>query len=468
MPVPVTNLINTNKTLIVKRKIAAAFLGLVVLLAGCSKKNDAGGGETPPATPPPAIEAATPNGEVMFQPFYWDVPAGGTWWDHLNGKLDGWKSAGFTALWLPPITKGQSGQFSMGYDPYDYFDFGKYNQMGSVETRFGSDAELRNLLRSAKSKGFKLIADIVLNHNSGGESEFSPHANRNYWTKFTPLSGKFNRNYEHFHPNAIHASDEDKFGGFPDLCHHSDYVKNWFWGSPESVGRYYRDSLGFDGWRFDFVKGFSPDVVKQWNTALGGISIAEFWDGNLDLVKNYVNASGSAAFDFPLMYALKDALNGADLTRLNDAGLVAVNPTKAYTFIANHDVDEIFPQNKLKAYAYILTSEGVPFVFYKDYETGVDQGKMNELIRIRKQFAAGSTTRLFSSRTEYVFRRNGTPGLVTYISNEPVDVQRKVQTTWAGRVLKDQTGANPDVTTDASGFVTLACKANSYAVYAPK
>lgn len=449
------------------KKIALALLAFAAF-AGCSKKNNTGGGTPEPVTPPPAMEATTPDPTVMFQPFYWDVPAGGTWWDHLNSKLDSWKTAGFTALWIPPVSKGQSGALSMGYDPYDYFDFGKYNQMGSVETRFGSDAELRSLLRNAKSKGFKLIADIILNHNSGGDLEFSPYANRNYYTKFTPLSGKFNRSYEHFHPNAIHASDADKFGGFPDLCHDVDYVKDWLWRSPESVGRYYRDSLGFDGWRFDFVKGFSPDVVKQWNTALGGISIAEFWDGNLDLVKNYVLASGSGAFDFPLMYALRDALNGSDLTRLDGAGLIGINPAKAYTFLANHDVDEIFPQNKLKAYAFILTAEGTPFVFYKDYETVVDPAKLNDLIQVRKKFAAGTTTRLYSSRTEYIFRRNGTPGLVTYINNDVVDVTRKVQTTWASKVLKDYSGANPDITTDAGGFATVACKANSYAVYAPK
>jgi alpha-amylase len=39
---------------------------------------------------------------------------------------------------FPPVSKAQNGPFSMGYDPTDYFDFGNYNQNGTIETRFGS------------------------------------------------------------------------------------------------------------------------------------------------------------------------------------------------------------------------------------------------------------------------------------------------------------------------------------------
>lgn len=420
------------------------------LFVSCSKDSKSTP-EPPPVvvTPPPASEAATPSTEVMLQAFYWDVEPRGGWWDVLNSKLDTWKASGVMGLWLPVISKGQSGGYSMGYDPYDYFDFGQYNQMGSTETRFGSETELMSLLTNAKSKGFKLIADIILNHNSGGALEPNPKTNSNTYTKFTPLSGKFNRSYEDFHPNSIHANDADKFGGMPDLCHDVNNVKDWFYKRADGVGKYYKNVLGFDGWRFDFVKGFSPNVIKEWNAEVGGFSIIEYYDGNVNDVNNYLTAANSAAFDFPLMFALKDGLNGVNLTRLDNAGLISINPTKAYTFIANHDVDEINAQNKMKAYAFILTAEGIPFIFYKDYEV-LDRARLNKLIELRKTLAAGSTTKLFSSNTEYIFRRNGTPGLVTYI-NVGLDTQRKIQTVWANATLKDYTGENPDVTTDGSG-----------------
>ncbi|MGI8581237.1 MAG: alpha-amylase domain-containing protein [Chitinophagaceae bacterium] len=66
-----------------------------------------------------------------------------------------------------------------------------------------------------------------------------------------------------------------------------------------------------------------------------------------------------------------------------------------------------------------------------------------------------------------VFRRNGTPGLIAYF-NVGTDIQRKVQTIWANTVLKDYTGDNPDVTTNASGYITISCKAYGYAVYSKK
>ncbi len=58
----------------------------------------------------------------------------------------------------------------MGYDPFDYFDFGSYNQMGSTETRFGSLQRYNHLLQLHIIIIIDVIADIVINHNSGGAS----------------------------------------------------------------------------------------------------------------------------------------------------------------------------------------------------------------------------------------------------------------------------------------------------------
>lgn len=431
-----------------------------MLFTGCTKDNG--------IKSLPTIESTPPSKEVMMQAFYWDVTPGGVWWDTIDSKLDSWASAGITSMWLPVISKAGSGGFSMGYDPYDYFDFGQYNQKGTTETRFGSYTELKSLISDAKAKNMKLVADIVINHNSGGDREVNPYTGANTFTKFNPLSGKFNRNYEDFHPNAIHTSDEGDFGGFPDLCHNVGDVKDWLWNRPDGVAKFYKDSLGFNGWRFDYVKGFSPDVVKSWDSAVGGISIGEYFDASVTLVNNWCNASNSSAFDFPLYFAMESAFDGDNISALGDAGLVSVNPSRAYTFAANHDIDNISKENKLKAYAYILTAPGTPVIFYKDYELLLDKSQMNALININKTLAAGSMTVLFSGVHEYIFRRNGTPGLVAYFNNASWDTNRLVQTTWANKVLKDYTGVNSDVTTDGNGYASILCKANSYSIYSPK
>jgi alpha-amylase len=66
---------------------------------------------------------------VMMQAFYWDCPQ--IWWAHLQSKVPELASAGFTALWLPPANKATN-NISMGYDPYDFFDLGEFDQKGSV------------------------------------------------------------------------------------------------------------------------------------------------------------------------------------------------------------------------------------------------------------------------------------------------------------------------------------------------
>jgi alpha-amylase len=69
----------------------------------------------------------------------------------------------------------------MGYDPTDYFDFGNYNQNGTIETRFGSKTELVNLITKAHTENIQVYADIVLNHNSGGQLENNLYRNTNLY-----------------------------------------------------------------------------------------------------------------------------------------------------------------------------------------------------------------------------------------------------------------------------------------------
>src|SRR5689334_3776580 len=62
---------------------------------------------------------------VLIQGFYWDTPSPGAgnsaapwWWDNLASKANELRLAGITAVWIPPVFKGASGGYSMGYDPY--------------------------------------------------------------------------------------------------------------------------------------------------------------------------------------------------------------------------------------------------------------------------------------------------------------------------------------------------------------
>jgi alpha-amylase len=111
---------------------------------------------------------------VMLQAFYWDCPHAENrehqWWNFIKSKLPAIAQAGFTALWLPPANKAASWK-SMGYDPYDYYDLGEFDQKGGVPTWFGSKADLLDLIESAHALGLQVYADLVFNHNSGADAQ---------------------------------------------------------------------------------------------------------------------------------------------------------------------------------------------------------------------------------------------------------------------------------------------------------
>lgn len=411
----------------------------------------------------------TANASVMMQAFYWDVPAGGSWWDLLSTKVNDWSAVGINAIWLPPASKAQNGAYSMGYDPFDYYDFGQYNQMGSTETRFGSKVELQNLISTAHQQGLKVYADIVINHNSGGASESNPYTNTNTWTRFNPASGLFNRTANDFHPNSYDQGDVGSFAGFPDLCHDNPYVQDWLWKLPNSVAKYYKNVMGFDGWRFDYVKGFSPWVVREWNNAVGGFSVGELWDSNVSNLNQWANDANSSVFDFACYYAMNDAFDGNDLTKLNNDMMWKRNAFRAVTFVTNHDTDEIW--NKILAYAYILTHEGYPCIFYRDYEEWLPKDQMNNLIWIHNNLAGGTTNVLYADNDEYVARRNGynNAGLVVYINNATTWQERWVETNWSNIRIKDYTGhSNWEPVTQSGKWVKIQAPPQSYTVWSVK
>jgi alpha-amylase len=113
---------------------------------------------------------------VIMQSFYWDCPREDKkefqWWNAVRDQIPALAKVGFTALWLPPVHKaGNLGGLSMGYDPYDYYDLGEFDQKGTAPTWFGTKKDLLALIRDAHTNGIGVIADIVINHNSGADAQ---------------------------------------------------------------------------------------------------------------------------------------------------------------------------------------------------------------------------------------------------------------------------------------------------------
>ena len=310
---------------------------------------------------------------VMLQAFYWDSPSKenrvGEWWNLVSEQIEILKKVGFNSIWLPPVSKAAS-VTSMGYDPYDYFDLGDYDQKGGVKTYFGNQAELEALIAKAHEHEIDVYADVVINHNScADEEEKNPLDGEMRWTKFKPKSGRFPRDWNSFHPSRYEVTLEGElFAGFPHLCHRNPLVYT----SMMEYAQMLIEEIGFDGFRFDFVKGYGPWMVgtiakyryQRDGKDITPFTVGEYWEGNegIDEWLTKVNSFSDnqiAAFDFPLRFRLKDMCDtlNYDLRKLTEDGVVvAKRPAHAVTFIDNHDTqhdEATIANDKMMAYGYI-------------------------------------------------------------------------------------------------------------------
>lgn len=440
---------------------------------------------------------------VLMQAFYWNCPSlenhEGTWWDHLQSYIPELAQDGFTALWLPPASKAAEWN-SMGYDPYDYFDLGEFPQKGRAETWFGSKQALKDLISAAHAKQIQVYADVVLNHNSGADAqEENPIDQQWRWTKFHPGSGLFPRDWQCFHPSNYETMDAESFSGMPDLCHRNPVV---YMAMMEHT-RLLFEEFGFDGFRFDFVKGYGPWLVKaiaEYRYRRDGhfekpVCIGECWDSDRTILE-WMHAVNSymdnqvAAFDFPLHYNLKSLcdLYGSDLRFLTQGTVIESDPRLAVTFVDNHDTvrdpNNSVVNDKLLAYAVILTHEGYPSVFWQDYynfqlaHRGAATG-IAALVTAHERFAGGSSSVLYADHDLYIMQRSGwgsQPGLILVLNNRG-DRWNGLRTAakWHNARLQpvawwgETDCSRPaDKWTGNNGEVDLWAAPRGYAVYAPQ
>lgn len=98
--------------------------------------------------------------ETILQ--YFNTP-----WTEIEARMPEIAEAGYQALWLPVPSKGASGTYSVGYDPFDRFDLGDRDGSGTVRTRYGTKAELLAMVEAAHRFGLRVYFDNVMAHTGG-------------------------------------------------------------------------------------------------------------------------------------------------------------------------------------------------------------------------------------------------------------------------------------------------------------
>jgi alpha-amylase len=206
---------------------------------------------------------------------------------------------------------------------------------------------------------------------------------------------------------------------------------------------------------------------------------SEYFDGNPASLNWWATGgpmnSRSLVEDFTLHWALQAACDGGNARLLEGAGYTTWRPDLTCTFADNPDTDtspgQQIVSNKLLAYAFLLSIEGYPMVYAKDYFPGsVWPGAyglhqwIDNLVWVHENLAEGTTATRYLDNSAIVINRTGSPGLLTAINFNTWN--RKTVTcatsfgahTW----LHDYTGRHPDICTDAAGNATFTIPSNAY------
>ena len=140
--------------------------------------------------------------------------------------------------------------------------------------------------------------------------------------------------------------------------------------------------------------------------------------------------------------------------------------------------------DKLLAYSYILTHEGYPCVFWKDYfnyELALEgtQNGIAALVQAHEKYAGGATNILYVDDNLYIMERSGfgeDPGLVYVLNNRGDNWNGRVVTTqWSSASFQPVAWwskldmARPiSQSTDLDGRAQFYAPPRGYAVYAIK
>jgi glycosidase len=345
----------------------------------------------------------------------------------VTRRLDYIRDLGCTAIWLSPILKNRrdSNDSYHGYGIQDFLE---------VDPRFGTLADLQRLTREAHERGMYVILDIVLNH-TGDVWAYPGDRPYYYFRGETFPFGRFRerdpapgfQEDDAVWPTELQTADAFKRRG---------QIRNWFDRDEARDGDFFSlkeldlprpdvlDTLikvykhwiavaDVDGYRLDTVKHMEGsataifcNAIREYAQRMGKHRFFMFGEIVADdaVIQQYLGRNSrvegtqerfpslDAALDFPVYFMLEDVIKGfanpASLRGRYDAfHQVYTDHGEAgryfVTFVDNHDQmarpyrrfmhGNPYPRQAILAVAYLLTSQGIPCLYYGT-EQGFDGG----------------------------------------------------------------------------------------------
>lgn len=332
----------------------------------------------------------------------------------MKNSLDYIADLGFTAVWMNPLLENDMPEYS--YHGYSTTDFYK------VDPRFGSNQEYQDFVRTAHSKGIKIIMDMIVNH-CGSEHWWMDDFPSSDWLNYqkeTSDGGYQETTHRKTVIQDPYASDIDlkEFtdGWFvrtmPDLNQRNPYmakylIQNAIW---------WIEYLDLDGIRMDTYPYPGKEFMADWTCAVQNEypnfnTVGEEWYNDPAILAHWQqgkeNANGYTSclpslMDFPLQTKVTEALNAEQgtwsgwLSIYTTLGLdfLYADPFKMVVFPDNHDmsrfytqVNEDFDLFKLGV-AFYATVRGTPQFYYGTEILMTNPGTSDHGI-IRSDFPGG-------------------------------------------------------------------------------
>lgn len=363
----------------------------------------------------------------------------------VTEKMDYLTDLGVTSLWISSpeenrnfagasVTPSRDQNLYSAYHGYwpspEFIDFSDVNDpkpRPKVESRFGSEEDLREMIKtaqgaeSANGHGVRVLFDYVMNHVDIASGLYS--ARPDWFPKF---DGR---------PRLCAPENlwDDPYWGT--RCSFTDYLPSFDFYNPEARkwsidnALWWAKEFGVDGYRLDAIKHvpfewlyeFRQRMNEQIDDPKGNrfYLVGETFEYfNRDLLKSYVDSKSmlDGQFDFPLRRELCEAmfrpsgdLNGFSAWLNDNDGFYdrgVTNPSLMVNWVGNHDIPRAihyatgqidacttgsFPENGWNgfqfqqpqnpepyemlglSFAVLMTNPGIPLIYYGD-EIGLAGG----------------------------------------------------------------------------------------------
>lgn len=221
---------------------------------------------------------------------------------------------GVSALWISPVYKNPD-DFRMGRDGHVSQGYHGYWPLADreVDPHLGGEAALDALIASAHAHGLRVLFDLVPNHVYEDNPRYLEHK----------ADGWFDDG-----PDACVCGDEGcDWGAHIESCWFTPFLPDVRWQSAAATDAavadtlFWMDRFDADGVRIDAVpmmpRAATRRIVRAMRDHLAParalFALGEVFTGpgGTDIIRYYMGKDGlDSAFDFPLMWSLRDAVAG--------------------------------------------------------------------------------------------------------------------------------------------------------------